>query len=275
MAIKTNLLCTLIAALLYLSNTIQALATAETQPTMGYPLITREGLSRRQLAQYDFLQRHLEPDILEENPIIKQLRIWVKIGVTYGITGAVSYTIAWLIWQLPFIQGDLQTLTNLINYDKWRLKIGKYAQERAQRFNAYFDKYQPECHQQGPTDQVINTIENKIQEREEALTEFTTLFWTVYSILFAFLKPFVRDIVDDYLPDNPFSYANILAEFVKHWQEYRICTPKEFHYEFDILHLCACITGKKLIIDEAIAELIIAGIVMQVIDTTVGSETSN
>jgi len=75
MAMKIKILCTLIATLLYFFNGLYADIKAPKQSTTASTIITRAGLSRRQLAQYDFLQRHLEPDILEESQVIKQLRI--------------------------------------------------------------------------------------------------------------------------------------------------------------------------------------------------------
>jgi len=179
------------------------------------------------------------------------------------------------LWQLPFIQEDIQNLNYAVNESKWRLRVAEYAQGRAERVNEYFRKWNPQRHANSPTEKDMQRITNAVKESEQALTEFNTFFWTMQSLLFAVLRPFVRDIVDDYLPDNPFSYAQILTEFVKHWHEYKVCTPKEFHYEFDILRLCAQITDNKLTIDENIAELIITGIVMQIIDTTVNNEASD
>lgn len=275
MAMKTKVLCTLIAALLYLSSSLYAATETTIQPSKAYTTITREGLNRRQLAQYDFLQRHLEPDILEENQVIKQLRLWFKTGVIYGTTAAIAYGIAWLIWQLPIIQNDIQNIDKIVDITKRKISLAKFAQEKAAGWNAHLRMYNPQLSCTGPSDKDIRNLTDMLSTKEQELTEFGTLFWTMHSILFAFLRPFVRNIIDDYLPDNPFSYAQILTEFIKHWHEYKVCTPKEFHYEFDILRLCAQITNNKLEIDESIAELIITAIVMQVIDITVNNESSD
>jgi hypothetical protein len=129
MAIKIKIFCVLIAALLCNTDNTQAVAGGSLKNSMVYPIENHSKFTRRQLAQYDFLQRHLEPDVVEENPMIRQIRIWFKTGVVYSATVLIAYAAARLVWMLPTIQSHINELEQPIIMSKisrknnWNLSL--------------------------------------------------------------------------------------------------------------------------------------------------------
>jgi hypothetical protein len=244
-------------------------------------------ISARERARYDFFEEHMAP--IKNDPslyaaVFAKIHTIVKTVITGGMSFVFARLILALLCRLPWIRDWIASVEGLYAkytmYQKvstWGKSFVNVVRERRRRFCQAIQNCGSRVPMKSPEELFPSSMKwpdftstlGKLRQERASIDEMLSSY--VISII-TFLCPLVFKLLSRWAEKYDHMYTKIITAYVAKWPEYKVGTPQQFHKLFEILYGVFIARGKKLEINEKIAERLVTRLVMESIDARLAYE---